>query len=90
MLKLCQNSHTCSSNIHIEQIVDSNPDKLVLIDFHYKDPDHKDTIDEVWKMIGHDKTLIDDILLIDVNADLKYIFKNVMYDLNIYTQPDIM
>ncbi len=48
---------------------------------------HEKVISALKGLIGDDKRWYDQILYVDANADLKYEFYNILYDLSLLTQP---
>ena len=78
------------NHFYTEDIVKKNIDKIVLVDFHHKDPGHQEVIDELWSLLGSDKNIKDKIILVDADVDTKYQFYNVLYNLSLYEKPEVM
>lgn len=72
---------------HVYDLIDYYDDRILLIDFYTRKGNHEEVVSDLKALIGDNKKWYDQILYIDCNADLRYEFYNILYDLNLLTQP---
>lgn len=80
---------TAIGSKHVYDIIGSNPDKIILVDFFNDYKRHEEIIGQLMKIIGDDKRWYDQVIYVDVNSDLKYEFYHLLYDVDILTKPSV-
>ncbi|CAI2372361.1 unnamed protein product [Moneuplotes crassus] len=80
-------SVTAVGSDHVFDLIEFYDDKILLIDFYTKRGNHEKVIKDLKTLIGDNQACYDQILYVDVNAELKYEFYNILYDLNLLMEP---
>lgn len=82
-------NETAIGSEHLFDLIDHYHDKIMIIDFYNKRGNHQQVIKDFKELINGDQKWYDNIVYVDVNADLKYEFYDALYDLSILTQPEL-
>ena len=78
---------TAVGSDHVFELIDFYSDKVLLIDFYTRQGNHEQVISDLKVLIGDDDKCYDNIVYVDVNAELKYEFFHILYDLGLVNQP---